>query len=122
MTNKNLKILFALLILLVFGILVVFIFDIDCVFKSIFHIPCPGCGLTRSFREIFKRHILNSFNYNILGFPLFILIIIIILLLIIDFIKRKDYTYRLLTYFSKHYIIIIILLIISWIINIIRHI
>ena len=43
-----------LIILLAFGVLVVFVFDINCLFKTIFDFPCPGCGLTRGFRQLFQ--------------------------------------------------------------------
>ena len=47
--------------------------NVECLFKKIFHISCPGCGLTRSFRSILNLDFINAFKYNILGIPLFIL-------------------------------------------------
>ena len=94
---------------------------VDCLFKRILGISCPGCGLTRSIKSFIKLDIITSFKYNIFGPILFILFIVSIIFLIRDIIKNEDktikYIYKL---FSKYYYIIIICLIISMIINNIR--
>ncbi len=94
---------------------------LDCIFKKLFNISCPGCGLTRSFRALLRLDIITSFKYNIFGPILFIIIIIGIIFLIKDIIKNEDktikYTYKIL---NKYYYIVIICLIISMIINNIR--
>jgi hypothetical protein len=91
---------------------------VECLFKKMFHISCPGCGLTRSFRSILNLDFINAFKYNILGIPLFILCIIYIILLIRDVIIGSDKGNKLVLYiFSKFYILIICLFIISMIIN-----
>ena len=76
MNKEKKQILFIFLILLVFGILVVFIFDVNCIFKSITSIPCPGCGLTRGFRSLFKGNLIEAEQYNILTIPIFIFLLI----------------------------------------------
>ena len=113
-------ILFIAMILLVFGILVVFIFDVNCVFKSITGLPCPGCGLTRGFRSLFSGHIIDAFNYNVLTIPIFLFLLVLAILLVIDFVFKKKYTERLLKKLSNYYMLIIAIVIISWIINIMR--
>lgn len=94
---------------------------LDCIFKKLFNISCPSCGLTRSFRALLRLDIITSFKYNIFGPILFIIIIIGIIFLIKDIIKNEDktinYTYKIL---NKYYYIVIICLIISMIINNIR--
>lgn len=120
MTNNYKFILFIFLILLVFGVLVVFVFDINCLFKSVFSIPCPGCGLTRGFRELFKGNLIGAFNYNILTIPIFLFLVGCIVLVITDLIKKSNYLEKYLSFFAKHYVVIILLVIISWIVNIIR--
>lgn len=114
------------ILILLFGLLFVSIvisgtINFECIFKKLFNISCPGCGLTRSFRSILKFDIISSFKYNIFGPILFIIIIIGIIFLIKDIIKNEDktikYTYKIL---NKYYYIVIICLIISMIINNIR--
>ena len=94
---------------------------IDCIFKKIFNISCPACGLTRSITALLKLDIISSFKYNIFGPILFIVTIIFMLLFVKDIIRNKDTTikniYRLL---GKYYYIIIFCLIISMVINNIR--
>ena len=114
------------LIILLSGTLFIFIivtgkFNVECLFKKMFHISCPGCGLTRSFRSILSLDFINAFKYNFLGIPLFILCIIYTILLIKDIITGKDATNGwIIKIFSKYYILIICLFIISMIINNIR--
>ncbi|MGN0992472.1 MAG: DUF2752 domain-containing protein [Bacilli bacterium] len=120
MTNNYKFILFIFGILLVFGILVVFVFDINCLFKTIFNIPCPGCGLTRGFRALFKGNLIEAFNYNILTIPIFLFLIISAFLIIFDIIKKTNFLEKYLSLFTKHYFIIIFLITISFIVNIIK--
>ena len=120
MTKFNKQILFLLIILLVFGILVVFIFDVDCILKKILHIPCPGCGLTRGFKALLKGNILLAFNYNILTIPICIFLLTTVTLLIIDYIQKEKYLQKFFLTLKKNYIFIIIILIINSITNIIK--
>lgn len=114
------------LIILLSGTLFIFIivtgkFNVECLFKKIFHISCPGCGLTRSFRSILNLDFINAFKYNILGIPLFILCIIYTILLIKDIITGEGTANKwIIRIFSKYYILIICLFIISMVINNIR--
>ena len=92
-----------------------------CIFKKLFNIRCPGCGLTRSFNALLKLDIITSFKYNISGPILFIILLIGIIFLIKDIISNEDKTikctYKLL---GKYYYIVIICLIISMMVNNIR--
>jgi len=54
---------------------IVFIFyllKIPCFFKSIFHIPCPGCGMTRALLAVlhFDFALAISYNFMIFAMPL----------------------------------------------------
>lgn len=90
----------------------------ECIFKMLFDMRCPGCGLTRSFRSILSLDLYSSVNYNILGIPLFIILIIIFIGLIIDIIKNSNNTILFIgKILEKNYIMIIALLIITLIIN-----
>lgn len=114
------------ILLLLFGISFVVIvtsgiIKFTCVFKDLFGICCPGCGLTRSFRAILQLDFYNAFDYNILGIPLFIFGIITCISLIIDIIRNNNRTVNyILNFLGKYYVIIIILVIITMIINNIR--
>ena len=114
------KVLLILSILLVFGILVVFVFDLNCPFKNIFHLACPGCGLTRGFKSLLSLDFKGAFYYNILTIPIFLFLVGLFILLIIDFIKKKNYLDKYLSFFTKYYYIIIVLVIITTVINNIR--
>ena len=114
------------ILILLFSSLFIFtsisgIIKLDCIFKKLFNISCPGCGLTRSFRALLRLDIITSFKYNIFGPVLFVILVIGVIFLIIDIIKGEDktikYTYKIL---SKYYYIVIICLIISMIVNNIR--
>ena len=90
----------------------------ECLFKKIFHISCPGCGLTRAFRAIINLDFISAFKYNILGIPLFISGILYIVILIYDIITGKNVGNKIMfNIFNKYYIVIVCLLIISMIIN-----
>ena len=114
------------ILILLFSSLFIFtsisgIIKLDCIFKKLFNISCPGCGLTRSFRALLRLDIITSFKYNIFGPVLFVILVIGVMFLIKDIIKGEDktikYTYKIL---SKYYYIVIICLIISMIVNNIR--
>ena len=120
MNKKNKQIIFAFLLLFIFGLLVVFVFDIDCVFKSVFNIPCPGCGLTRGFKALFSGHIIKAESYNILTIPIFLFLMLFLILMLKDLITKGDFALRYLNRFANHYILIIVIICINWIINIIR--
>lgn len=119
--NKLTRLLYLLIILLegiVFYLITFVNITIPCLFKKLSHIPCPGCGLTRSFLSIFKLDLLSCLKYNLLGLPLFLFFLLINIFLIIDIIKNKNLTKNLITKLFTHYQIIIILLIISELLNI----
>lgn len=112
---------FRSLLILGFGILLfLFLWNLkpDCIFKEVFGVPCPGCGMSRAFECIFVFDIIGSFSYNILAFPLFIFSMVFGFILIYDCITGKDLFLKCLFYvFSKYYLIFIILLIISEFVN-----
>lgn len=111
------------ILLLIFGISFIWIvtsgiINVYCLFKSLFGIRCPGCGLTRSFRSILSLDFYSAFNYNILGIPLFIVGIIVLISMIIDIIRNDNKTINyIFKFLKKYYVVIIILIIITTIIN-----
>lgn len=111
MNKLHKKVFIALIILLVFGILVVFVFDVSCIFKSIFHIACPGCGLTRGFRALFRLDIKEAVSYNILTIPIFLFLIITSIIFIVDLISKKNLLEKYFNFFTNKLIVLIIVFI-----------
>jgi hypothetical protein len=111
--------------ILIMGILVLtfyllFIFNIkwNCIFKEIFNIECPGCGLTRSLKALLRFDYIDSAKYNVLGIPVFAITLIVTGMLIKDFIKKENKTLSNIYKWAKtNYIFISTVLIISMIIN-----
>lgn len=109
--------------ILIFGTLFVYfavtgIFDMECLFKRLFHISCPGCGITRCFRAILNLDFINAFKYNIMGTPLFIFGTIYAFLLINDIIFNDNKGNRIVfCLLKKYYVVIIFLLGLTIVIN-----
>ena len=53
---------------------------LPCLFKAAFHFPCPGCGMTRSFKALWRGDWLLAARYHPLG-PLFFGLCVVFLLL-----------------------------------------
>ncbi len=45
-----------------------------CGFRRLFGVPCPGCGLSRSFVFLAHGQVLEAFRANWMGPPLFLLV------------------------------------------------
>lgn len=43
---------------------------LPCLFRMLTHIPCPGCGMTRSIAALVRGDVALSFRYHPLGPPL----------------------------------------------------
>lgn len=111
--------LFILTIIIIFiWLMVSGTIHYSCIFKRIFNICCPGCGLTRSFRCILNFDFIEAIKYNILGIPLFVSFIIFSIMLIFDIIKNNDIGIKsIMKIFNNYYLIIIFILTITMIIN-----
>ena len=68
--NKKILIKLILIIILPFAaflimhILINYIQKPICLWKILFHIDCPGCGLTRAFYQLFKLNFYAAWQYN----------------------------------------------------------
>ena len=56
------KIIFTLCYLLV--VAVFYFLKIPCIYRAIFNIECPGCGITRALISTFKFDFISAFAYN----------------------------------------------------------
>lgn len=106
------KILFLIVELSFFTI--IYFYDLPCIFKSVFNLACPMCGITRTLKSIFALELENIFEYNLLALPIIIFIIIINIYLIYDIIHNTNKLYGL---FGKYYKEIIFVLFINFILN-----
>ena len=115
-TKLTINILMASMTVL---LLVIFIFDIklECLFKTLLHINCPTCGLTRSFKAIINFDFVKAFNENILGIPIFITIILIYIFYMLDLFFKTNILINIYNKSTKHYKVIICILLILTIIN-----
>lgn len=62
---------------------------IDCPIHYLFHIYCPGCGLTRMIISIFKLDLYQAFRYNPYIFILLVLFILYGIYVLIRYIFSK---------------------------------
>ena len=46
------------------AVAIMYIFQIPCLFKTVFHIECPGCGITRAYISLLSLDIRQAFAYN----------------------------------------------------------
>ncbi|MBR5322546.1 MAG: DUF2752 domain-containing protein [Clostridia bacterium] len=58
---KNNLISCGLIITMVIGM---YFFDIKCIFKNFFKIPCPSCGITRAWICVLNFNIEKAFEFN----------------------------------------------------------
>lgn len=114
---KKEELLYGLLILVF-----VYLFDYNCLFKSLFHIPCAGCGITRAFEALMRLDVMGSLNYNLLAFPIVVYFLVLFSVRIIDALKGTQNAKRLEKPVMTPAVVVflIILVSISWTMNIVR--
>lgn len=93
-----------------------------CIFKNLFHIPCPGCGLTRAFYSILHGDFCSAFYYNALSIPLSFFVLISFFWNTIDYINKRDsYSKFMNKLKSPKFIgILVLITILNWIWDIIK--
>ena len=109
---KKYKILF--IIIEIIYLIIVYFYSIPCLFKSIFKVSCPMCGITRTIKSILNLDFSNILSYNFFALPLILLIFILNTYLIYDIFFNTNKLFELL---QKNYKLIIILLILNFILN-----
>ena len=96
---------------------IVFIFDVKCIFKSISHIPCISCGLTRAFISIIHFDLISAIKYNVLSIPIIISIITFYILYFLYILFKINLIFNYYKIIYNNYKIIIIILLLGYIIN-----
>ena len=63
-----------------------------CPFKMTTGLPCPGCGITKSFAFIYDGDLTKSFYYHLFGPFAFTFCIGLIIMLSIEIITKKEFS------------------------------
>lgn len=50
---------------------------VPCIFKTLFDIECPGCGITHAIIDIWEGNLMLSYHHNKLGVLVFMVIVYI---------------------------------------------
>ena len=85
---------------------------LDCPIHYLFHIYCPGCGITRMIISIFKLNFYQAFRYNPYVFTLLVLFILYGIYALIRYIitkKRPHISIKLLVGIAISLIVYMIL-------------
>lgn len=84
-----------------------------CIIYNLFHIPCPGCGITRSINFLLHGNIKTSIQYSIVPYILLVILFIVSCWKIYDHIKKVN---TISTWITKHKNFLIFLSILIFII------
>lgn len=66
-----------------------------CPTKSIFGLPCPGCGLTRSFISFFNGDFCEALYYNINIIIILPVLVFLFFSMLYDIITSRTFTYNI---------------------------
>lgn len=109
--NKRLNLI--VLILGIINLIIVFLFEIPCPWKSNFNIDCAGCGATRMVKSLLEFKYYQAFRFNPFIFILLVIGIIYLIYILICKIKKVDY-YKIK---SRDFLILLILVILFTIVR-----
>lgn len=102
--SKKTRLLVFVYIIGILWLCLVHFFDQDiviCPFRRLTNLPCPGCGMTRSFIFTLNGYFLAAFRQNpniIIVFPA---VILFPLLVIAELITKKRYIDHILSYIDR---------------------
>ena len=87
---------------------------LPCLFRMLFQISCPGCGMTRSWIALLHGDVLASFRYHPFGLPIFSLGISMAVIALSAVYKRVP-LHTLWSYRSLHHRVAMTLIAVSFI-------
>ncbi len=89
-------------------------FHWECPFYALFHVPCPGCGITRGFICLMSGNIYGAFNHNPLIIPFVVIWLMSMMLFVYDLITLKSHLNNLYVnvneYLSKHQVVTLVII------------
>lgn len=89
--TKNNSLLLIISIILILIIMRVFnIRTIPCLFYTITHKYCPGCGMTRMILSLLHMRFYQAFRYNMLGFAFMPFVLVYLIYSLILWIEHKE--------------------------------
>lgn len=94
-------IIISAVIFLLITIYLLELINFTCIYRKLFNIYCPGCGLTRMIKSLFEFKIYQAFRYNPLFFVLLILIIPYLINYLILYIRKgivKNINFKLIIF------------------------
>ena len=96
--------------------------SVPCVFKLLFDIPCPGCGLYRAGVMLSQLDFVNALQMNIMLLPLLLVGAMHIMCALIDALSNNGAVARFNAFLAKKWVIAaaVLLMSASWYYNIIR--
>lgn len=56
------------IVVMLFSVMIIYYFDIGCLFYKVFGIPCAGCGMTRAFIAALHLDFQSAFKFHPLVF------------------------------------------------------
>jgi hypothetical protein len=100
---------------------------ISCPFQAITGIGCPSCGITRSVLSIAGFDLPAAWNFNPLGFPVFVMVLLTPALLIYDFVFQRRIFYvlyeRMEQFLKNHRLVsasLVVVVVVNWIVLVLR--
>ena len=98
--------------------------SIPCLFKLLFNMPCPGCGLIRAFVLASQFDFVNAFKMNILSIVLMIGMSVYFICALVELVLKKPAIQHFNAILAKKWIVVpsVILMAASWYYNFVRNI
>jgi hypothetical protein len=93
--ERKKKVIIYAVILLMIAIIVYFAsrklgIGIPCPSHTLFHVYCPGCGLTRMFLSLFEFNFYQAFRYNALWFVMLPFVIVLLIDGVLAYLYKRE--------------------------------